>query len=133
MVFKRPKAEHPRSTCPIANSLDLIGDRWTLVIIRDLMFSSRSRYGEPLHGPEGITTNVLADRLKRLEHADIVRKRAYQHRPKRYEYSLTTKGTELFDVLCALIRWGGKHCSGSTTISDDQLAAMDPRGRQSPR
>jgi DNA-binding HxlR family transcriptional regulator len=131
MVSNKPTAEH-RSTCPIANSLDVIGDRWTLVIIRDLMFSSRSRYGELLNGPEGITTNILADRLKRLERASVVQKRAYQQRPKRYEYSLTATGMDLYDVLCALIRWGGQHVVGSSIMSDEQLAAMDPRERRPP-
>jgi len=91
------------------------------------MFSTRRRYGELLDGPEGITTNILADRLKRLEAAGIVRKRAYQDRPQRYEYSLTAKGIDLFDVLSALIRWGGKHTHGSVNISNERLAAMDPR------
>lgn len=117
----------PRSNCPIANALDLIGDRWTLVIVRDLMFSSRRRYGELLHGPEGITTNILADRLKRLEAVGILHKSAYQDRPPRYEYALTDKGLDLYDTLCAVIRWGGKHVPGSTVISDESLAAMDPR------
>ena len=91
------------------------------------MFSSRKRYGELLDGPEGITTNILADRLKRLTAAGIVEKRAYQQRPTRYEYSLTDKGFDLFEVLQALIRWGGKHVPGSAQISDAALAAFDPR------
>ena len=126
----RSKGEHQRSNCPIANSLDLLGDRWTLVIIRDLMFSRRRRFGELLDGPEGITTNVLADRLKRLERALIVQKRAYQDRPQRFEYALTDKGLDLFDVLAALIVWGGKHADGSAEIGDEKLAGMDPRTRK---
>jgi DNA-binding HxlR family transcriptional regulator len=118
-----------RSSCPIANSLDLIGDRWSLVIIRDLMFSSKSRYSELLAGAEGITTNILADRLKRLAAAGIVSKRAYQQRPRRYAYSLTDKGKDLFGVLSALIHWGGKHVKGSHRLSAARLSAMDPRKR----
>ncbi|MEQ9324627.1 MAG: helix-turn-helix domain-containing protein [Polyangiaceae bacterium] len=119
----------PRSNCPIANTLDLVGDRWTLVIVRDLMFSSRRRYNELLHGPEGITTNILAARLKRLEAAGIVNKSAYQDRPRRYEYALTDKGLDLYDTLCAVIRWGGKHAPGSARLTDETLSAMDPRKR----
>jgi DNA-binding HxlR family transcriptional regulator len=116
-----------RSSCPIANSLELVGDRWTLVIIRDLMFSERRRYGELLKGREGITTNILADRLKRLEAAGVLQRNAYQDRPPRYEYVLTSKGKDLFEVLRALIQWGAKHTKGSMRFSDEQLAALDPR------
>lgn len=116
-----------RSDCPIASSLDLVGDRWSLVIIRDLMFSSKRRYGELLDGPERITTNILANRLDKLTAAGIVSKRAYQKRPPRYEYHLTAKGRDLFDVLRALIEWGGKHVPGAVRISNKRLDAMDPR------
>jgi DNA-binding HxlR family transcriptional regulator len=127
-VTRKRAGEPGRSSCPIANSLELIGDRWTLVVIRDLMFSPKCRFGDLVDSPEGITTNILADRLKRLEEGGIVHKRAYQQRPVRYEYILTERGVELYDVLCALIRWGARHAPGSAQIPEDQLAAMDPRG-----
>jgi DNA-binding HxlR family transcriptional regulator len=115
-----------RSSCPIANTLDLVGDRWTLVVIRDLMFSSRRRFGELLESAERIPTNILADRLKRLQKSGIVEKRAYQERPTRYEYVLTDKGLELFEVLRALVVWGAKHAEGSAQLTPEQIDALAP-------
>ena len=63
-----------RSACPIANALDLLGDRWTLLVIRDLMFLGNRRFGEMLASPEGIPTNILTDRLRRLEERGLVEK-----------------------------------------------------------
>lgn len=97
-----------RSKCPIASALDLLGDKWSLVVIRDATVGKR-RYGDFLESPERIPTNILADRLKRLEQANILRKRAYQTRPPRYEYLLTEKGAELLPVLQYLARWAHKH------------------------
>jgi DNA-binding HxlR family transcriptional regulator len=118
-----------RSDCPIATSLELLGDRWSLVIVRDLMFSTKRRYNELLESPEGITTSILASRLKQLEADGIVQRTAYQERPTRYEYSLTEKGLDLFDVLAALIRWGGVHVPEATVIPEEGIAEMDPRER----
>jgi DNA-binding HxlR family transcriptional regulator len=126
-VSAKPSHDTPRSDCPIANSLDVIGDRWTLVVIRDLMFSDKRRYNELLSSSEGITTNILAERLKRLERAGIVDKRAYQDNPPRYEYSLSAKGEDLRDVLIALVRWGGKHAPGSRVFPAKRLEAMKRR------
>jgi DNA-binding HxlR family transcriptional regulator len=94
-----------RSLCPVASSLDLIGDRWTIVIIRD-MFAGASKYGDFLASYERITTNILADRLHRMEVDGLVSKVAYQDHPPRYSYSLTPKGEALRPVLEALKQWG---------------------------
>ncbi|MCG8545113.1 MAG: helix-turn-helix transcriptional regulator, partial [Alphaproteobacteria bacterium] len=83
-------ADH-RSPCPIATTLDIVGDKWSFIITRDLL-TGKSRYGEFLTSPEGIPTNILAERLKRLTAAGIVEKTLYQERPPRYAYSLTPKG-----------------------------------------
>jgi DNA-binding HxlR family transcriptional regulator len=128
-VTRKRVGERGRSGCPIANSLELLGDRWTLVVVRDLMFSSKRRFGELLEGPEGITTNVLTDRLRRLEAGGVVQKRAYQQRPPRYEYLLTERGEELFEVMRALIRWGSRHLPDNIQFSEERLAAMDPRSQ----
>jgi len=93
-----------RSACPVACSLDLLGDRWTLLIVRDL-FRGRKRYGEFLAAPEGIPTNILAERLQRLEAAELIKSDSYQQNPPRYEYTLTPKGAELRPVLGALAAW----------------------------
>ncbi|MFY9822679.1 MAG: helix-turn-helix domain-containing protein [Thermoanaerobaculia bacterium] len=102
----------PRSSCPIANALDLLGDRWTLLVIRDLLFAGKRRFGEFLTSPEGIPTNILSDRLRRLEESGVVTKVPYQLRPARYEYQLTDKGRDLFPVLRALMEWARDHVPG---------------------
>jgi len=107
-------ASHPtsRSACPIANALDLLGDRWTLLVIRDLLFVGKRRFGDFVSSPEGIPTNILSDRLRRLEESGVVEKVPYQTRPTRYEYQLTAKGRDLFPVLRALIDWAARHLPG---------------------
>jgi len=105
-------ASPPRSACPIANALDLLGDRWTLLVIRDLLFVGKRRFGEFLSSPEGIPTNILSDRLRRLEESGVVEKVPYQDRPARYEYQLTAKGRDLFPVLRSLIDWAARHLPG---------------------
>ncbi|HEX4963624.1 MAG TPA: helix-turn-helix domain-containing protein [Thermoanaerobaculia bacterium] len=102
----------PRSSCPIANALDLLGDRWTLLVIRDLLFVGKRRFGEFLSSPEGIPTNILSDRLRRLEESGVVEKVPYQLRPARHEYQLTAKGRDLFPVLRALMEWARSHVPG---------------------
>ncbi|MFZ5616371.1 MAG: winged helix-turn-helix transcriptional regulator [Pseudomonadota bacterium] len=97
-----------RSKCPIAATLDIVGDRWTLVILRDL-FIGKKRYSEFLTSPERITTNILADRLDLIERAGLATRKAYQQRPKRYQYELTDKGRDLLPVLQAMSRWANKH------------------------
>ena len=101
-----------RSTCPIACALDLVGDRWTLLVLRDLL-RGRSRFGELLDSPEGIPTNILADRLKRLEAAGIIDSMAYQNNPPRKAYALTEKGEDLKTVMGALASWGDRHIDGT--------------------
>lgn len=101
-----------RSGCPIATSLDLVGDRWSLVIIRDMILGKR-RFGEFLKSPEKITTSVLADRLERMEAAGLVEKRAYQSAPIRYDYHLTEKGAALRPVLQEFCRWANRHVPGT--------------------
>ena len=106
-----------RSPCPVANTLDLIGDKWTLLVVRDLLLGKRT-YGELLDSPERIPTNLLADRLKRLEHAGLIESAAYQDRPVRYAYTLTAKGAALGDVLQAFVRWGNAHIPGTRTLRE---------------
>lgn len=101
-----------RSDCPIANVLDVVGDKWTFLVIRDLRLGKRT-YGELLDSPEGIPTNILADRLKRLEESGIIESKPYQERPARYAYTLTKKGEELGEVLLAMLHWGKRHIKGT--------------------
>ena len=92
-----------RSRCAVANTLDLVGDKWSLLVVRDMLHGKRT-YGQLLDSPERIPTNILADRLKRLESAGIIASTVYQERPVRYAYTLTEKGAALGDVLLALVR-----------------------------
>ena len=104
----------------MANTLDLVGDKWSLLVVRDL-FRGDLTYGELQDSFEGIPTNILADRLKKLEAAGIIAKSAYQQRPARYRYALTEKGRSLGDVLQAIVRWGQKHIPGTEALGSPTL------------
>jgi DNA-binding HxlR family transcriptional regulator len=97
-----------RSGCPIASTLDLVGDKWSLVIVRD-MLTGKARFKEFAESPEGIPSNILASRLKRMEEVGLVARRPYQEKPLRHEYGLTTKGEALLPVLQAMCRWGNQY------------------------
>jgi DNA-binding HxlR family transcriptional regulator len=112
-----------RSACAIANSLDILGDKWSLLVVRDLLHGKHT-YGELAHSPEGIPTNILADRLKRLESAGIVTTTPYQERPVRYAYTLTPKGNALGEVLLAFVRWGKQHIPGTVVMNEGSAGAQ---------
>ncbi|MEM6567152.1 MAG: helix-turn-helix domain-containing protein [Planctomycetota bacterium] len=95
----------------MACTLDLIGDRWTLLVVRDL-FAGRSRFSEFLRSPEGIATNVLTDRLDRLVDAGLVDRRV-EPPAKRAEYHLTKAGRSLRPLLGAIRDWGLRHIEGT--------------------
>jgi len=97
-----------RSGCPIASTLDVLGDRWTLVIIRDLV-TGKTRFGDFLKSPEHIPTNILTDRLLRLEEFGLLEKHRYQRNPVRFEYRLTEKGADLLPALQAVCLWANRH------------------------
>jgi DNA-binding HxlR family transcriptional regulator len=102
-----------RSPCPVACTLDVVGDRWSLVVVRDLLLHGPRRYGELLAAPEGIPTNILSERLKRLAAEGIVEARAYSDHPPRSEYALTERGRALGPVLKAMVEWGLRHVPGT--------------------
>jgi DNA-binding HxlR family transcriptional regulator len=104
-----------RSPCPVASTLDIIGDKWTLLIVRDL-FAGKKTYSEFQASPEKIPTNILADRLKRLAMYEIIEKRPYQTHPVRFEYILTAKGEDLGVVLKAMVHWGENHIPGTKAL-----------------
>lgn len=97
-----------RSRCPVSCTLDILGDRWSLLVIRDLVMGKR-RYAEFLASREGIPTNILAERLKRLNAAGVIRARRYSEHPPRLEYELTAKGEALRPILRAMVEWGVQH------------------------
>lgn len=92
-------------------TLDVIGDRWSLLVVRDLIRGKR-RYAEFLASPEGIPTNILAERLRRLRAKGIVRTERYSDHPPRVEYVLTAKGEALRPMVRAMAEWGGRHAGG---------------------
>ncbi len=102
-----------RSPCAVACSLDIFGDRWTLLVIRDLLHGRR-RFGEFAASKEKIPTNILAERLARLESAGIITRTPYQDNPPRYEYLLTPKGEGLRPIIRAIADWGGQHIAGTS-------------------
>ncbi|GAA5163101.1 helix-turn-helix domain-containing protein [Viridibacterium curvum] len=122
---KNSCVEGYRSTCPIANVLDIVGDKWTLLVVRDLLMAGKRRYGEFQESPEAIPTNILAERLKRLEAAGLVKKELYQENPPRAEYFITRKGADLGPVLEEMGRWGLKHLPG--TMLPEQFIAPQIR------
>ncbi|MEX0289162.1 MAG: winged helix-turn-helix transcriptional regulator [Flavobacteriaceae bacterium] len=101
-----------RSDCPISYALDFFGDKWTFLIIRDLAFEGKRFYSDFLNSKEGIATNILSDRLKRLEHHGIVESSIYQKLKTKKEYLLTEKGKDLIPVLIEMILWSDKYKNG---------------------
>jgi DNA-binding HxlR family transcriptional regulator len=101
-------ADCKRSVCPIACTLDVLGDKWTLLVVRDL-FLGKEIYSEFQNSPEKIPTNILANRLKKLLEFKIIKKDAYQQHPVRYKYSLTNKGKDLTVIIEAMLQWGERH------------------------
>ena len=104
------KTEHAsRSTCPLACALDLIGDHWSLLVIRDLLFLGRHEYKDMLNAEEGISSNILSDRLQRLEKHGVIDSIPHPESGRRKLYYLLPKGKDLIDVLTHLARWSDKH------------------------
>jgi len=95
--------------CPIARTLDIVGERWTILILRDLVTGGPRKFQDFERSLIGISPNTLSARLKRLEEAGIVERRFYEQHPPRAEYVLTAKGRELGPALRALRSWGEKH------------------------
>ncbi|MFZ7114588.1 MAG: winged helix-turn-helix transcriptional regulator [Bacteroidota bacterium] len=98
-----------RSDCPISFALEIFGDRWSLLIIRDLMFKGKRTYGDFLASEEKIATNILADRLVMLEDSGIIKGKTDPENRSRINYSLTPKGIDLIPVLLEIIKWSAKH------------------------
>ena len=93
--------------CPVARGLSVVGDRWTLLVLRDCFLGIR-RF-EQMQERLGITRHILADRLRKLELAGVLRREAYQQRPLRHEYRLTDRGKALYPLLMTLIDWANEH------------------------
>jgi DNA-binding HxlR family transcriptional regulator len=98
-----------RSSCIIASSLDLIGDKWSLLIIRDMLMHKKTTYKEIVSSEEGIATNLLSTRLKMLESIEVITKRKLPGNKKENIYLLTEKGMDLAPIILELVLWSDKH------------------------
>ncbi len=101
------RRDYPNQPCSLAHSLEVVGERWSLLIVRDVMNGNRRFSG--IRASLGIARNVLSTRLQRLIDEDILERRAYQESPPRHEYFLTEKGLDLWPALIALMGWGDRH------------------------
>ena len=99
----------PRSHCPISFALDILGDRWTLLIVRDLLFKNKHYFREFADSEERIATNILTDRLAKLEAHGIVTREQEAANRRNVRYELTSKGRDLAAILLEIIRWSGKY------------------------
>lgn len=113
------KKTRRRSGCPVACTLDLIGDRWTLLIIRDLLLG-KTHYREFARSPERIATNILADRLERLQDVGLVTTEPSTLRVGSRAYTLTSKGESLLPLLEAMREWGIENVAGTDPDSQPQ-------------
>lgn len=117
-MAERKKKNVCRSHCPISVGLDIFGDKWSLLVIRDLMFLGKRTYSEILDSEEGIATNILADRLARLSSEGIVSKSRDPKNRRRYIYRLTRKGVALLPILLEIVAWSARY--------DPETAAPPP-------
>ena len=105
-------SELDRQPCSVSRTLSVIGDRWTLLILRDCFL--RVRRFDDFQGRLGVARPILADRLQKLIDNGVLAKVAYQQNPPRHEYRLTQKGLDLYPVVMAIVHWGDVHMSGDT-------------------
>lgn len=107
--MKKAKEITSRSDCPISYTLDFIGDKWTLLVLRDMMFAGKSAYGDFLQSDEKVATNILADRLNMLVANGFITKTASTENKTKFVYNLTEKGISLLPVVIELSIWGSKN------------------------
>ena len=110
-----------RSGCPVSLSLELFGDRWSLLIIRDLMVRGHVYFGDFLHSGEGIASNVLSERLHRLQAADVITSEQASSDARRVRYRLTEKGIDLAPLMFDLLLWGARHEIGAPAALSAQM------------
>ncbi len=104
--------------CPVNYALDIFGDKWSLLILRDIVFKSKKYYGEFLTSPEKISTNILANRLLKMESEGLLSKTQDTQNLSKFVYQLTSKGQDLIPVLLDLIEWGAKYDPQENVSSD---------------
>lgn len=122
--------QDPRSTCPISTALEVVGDRWTLLIVRDLMFAGKRHFREFLQSEEAISSNVLADRLNALLENGIVQRTDNPAHAQKAVYTLTEKGLALLPVVVALSAWTQKHYPKTRRPEAVGLVSQGPKERK---
>lgn len=100
---------HRRSDCPISFALDLFGDKWSLLILRDLIFKDKSYYQDFADSEEGISTNILAERLERLKRESLIESKPDESNARKIVYSPTDKALDLIPLILEIIDWSAKH------------------------
>jgi DNA-binding HxlR family transcriptional regulator len=127
------------SGCPIDYGLDIFGDRWTLLVVRDLLFGGKRHFKDLMKSPERIASNILTARLKKLEERGLIERSADSDNRKQVIYTLTEKGRDLVPVLVEIVRWSGRHDPNSPvpkslvarlTRDNDRLVAEMCAGMQ---
>jgi DNA-binding HxlR family transcriptional regulator len=118
------KKNELRSDCPINYALEFLGDKWSLLIIRDFVFEGKRFYKDFLSSKESIATNVLSDRLKRLEKLEIIKSEVYEKQKTQKIYTLTEKGKDLIPILIEIILWSSKYKDG-LNVSQGFLAKLN--------
>lgn len=119
-----------RSQCPISFSLDFLGDKWTLLIIRDMVFAGKRSYNEFLASPEGIATNILSARLKALQKQGLIYKQDSSFKKSKKDFFLTEKGISLLPILIEMVLWGERYNADAEkneifeNIKKDKLAVI---------
>jgi DNA-binding HxlR family transcriptional regulator len=116
-----------RSTCPISTGLEFVGDRWTLLIIRDLMFAGKRHFREFLQSEEAISSNILADRLNALLESGLVTRSGDPTHAQKAVYSLTSKGIDLLPVIVAMSAWTQKHYPRTRRPEAVELVSRGPK------
>ena len=119
--MSKSKESLRRSECPISFGLDLFGDKWTLLILRDMLLFGKSRFSD-FATPEGISTNILSDRLNRLEQARVITKKQDTALKNQNIYLLTEKGKRLTPALIDLMLWGIQYASNSPASIDNLMS-----------
>ncbi len=108
-------SENCRSNCPINFILETFGDKWTLLVVRDLMFKGKKYYGEFLESDEKISTNILAERLQRLESQGVITKEKDPDHKSKFIYALTEKGKALLPIMLEVTQWSSTYDSLTNT------------------
>ncbi len=120
-------SENCRSNCPINYLLELFGDKWTLLVIRDLMFKEKRYFGEFLQSDEKISTNILANRLQSLEAHGVITKKMDEKNRSKIIYSLTAKGKDMLPIMLEVTQWSSRYDALTNTPADFQQALKNDK------